>query len=154
MLKQKIKVKIKNAEEIKNSYFHFGYQLVSEIPSGNKVILNFQKMPTTSSKSLKKLERQYKKVLKKFPLAATIFLLVGLIFLFVGLFLNVGIQIINIVLLVVASLLFVDAVYLYIGFLLNFIYRKKTLANIFKKAQKIYPEGSIQLPNNFNTINN
>ncbi len=153
MLKKSLTVKLKDAEEIKNVYYHFGYELVNELPIGSHVKLSFSKMINNSK--LNKLEKQYIKLNKKFPIAGTIFLILGIIFLILGLTLNIeGFLFINISFYSLCGFMFAFAIYLYIGFLIIMLRKKKLLTKLFLKANKINPITVAQVPINTNTVDN
>lgn len=140
MKTKKIKIKTAKAIQVKRIYLHFGYELVSEINMGDKTELIFQQLPVPNQSKIDKLEKQYCRLFKKFPIAATIFIGIGIILLFVGVFTKMpGYEAVNITLISIGSFSIAISIFLYFGFLLTIIYREKIIKAIIKQAQIIYP---------------
>lgn len=147
MQSKQVKVPITEKEQRRNMYYHFGYMIKDEIDAGNETIFHLErdeKYPFMNK--VIKLEKEYLKTTKKFPVGGTVTTSLAAILLLVGGLLQTTSPIASIILIVLGGILLLFGLFLLVVF---FAYKtNKTVIQktIYKKCDEFLFQNMPDLP--------
>lgn len=148
-----IKIASGKVEEVKKVYYRFGWILQDENILSDTSTLVFSRFDWPNINKVKKLEKQYYRVLKKVPLAGLILTGLGIVGIIIGWSLYKIEPIATICLYSIFTFILVIGAFMLISFLIILIRKQKIIDRIFKECQTYVDTSSIELPTSENTIN-
>ena len=147
MQKKQVKVPVTAKEEHKKMYYHFGYTLKDEIDAGSETILHLERDENYPlMDKVIKLEKEYLKTTKKFPVDGTVTTSLAVILLIVGAILQSISPIAAIILISLGGILLLFGAYLLVVFFTFKTNKAKIQKTIFKKCDEFLFQNMPDLP--------
>jgi len=85
MESKQVKVPLLKKQEMKDFYYHFGWDVTEEVDADSETVFTMQRDETHPlMKKVKKLEKQYNRTTKKLPIGSIVVLSIAVIFIIVG----------------------------------------------------------------------
>lgn len=147
MKNKQVKVPLVEKEEHKKMFYHFGYTIKDEIDAGNETVLHLQrdeKYPLMDK--VIKLEKEYLKTTRKFPIAGTIVTALAIVLLIVGGVLQTTSTIASIIFISSGGILLLFGVFLLVVFFAIKANKKAIKKAIFKKCDEFLFQNMPDLP--------